>query len=160
MVRCPAQPANADYIQSSARPVAVFYDASAADDDRIITSVLLSSLGMLRIVLARQSTIPPTPVSDPAWYKGWTLLPLRVGASERPLERTQTHKGENPGQMARIEFTVQIRNPQNGIVSNEARIDLTFPDTAIGNTQDLERAVKTVVEKAVQALARNHANAT
>jgi hypothetical protein len=57
--------------------------------------------------------------------------------------------------MARIEFTVQIRNPQNGIVVNEARIDLTFPDTAIGGTQDLERAVKIAYEKAVQALARN-----
>ena len=45
-------------------------------------------------------------------------------------------------------------------MTNEARIDLTFPDTAIGNTQDLERAVKTVVEKAVQALARHHTNAT
>jgi hypothetical protein len=73
--------------------------------------------------------------------------------TRRPKERTQN-------QMARIEFTVQIRNPQNGIVTNEARIDLTFPDTAIGDTQDLERAVKTANEKAVQALARNHANAT
>jgi hypothetical protein len=62
--------------------------------------------------------------------------------------------------MARIEFTVQIRNPQNGIVVNEARIDLTFPDTAVGDTQDLERAVKTVVEKAVQALTRNSPNPT
>ena len=58
--------------------------------------------------------------------------------------------------MARIEFSVQIRNPQNGIVTNEARIDLTFPDTTIGDTQDLERAVRTVIERAVQALARNH----
>lgn len=61
--------------------------------------------------------------------------------------------------MARIEFTVQVRNPQNGIVVNEARIDLTFPDQAIGDTRDLESAVKTVVEKAVQALTRNPANA-
>ena len=58
--------------------------------------------------------------------------------------------------MARIEFTVQIRNPQNGIVTSEARIDMTFPDTTMGDTQDLERAVRTVVEKAVQALTRNH----
>ena len=58
--------------------------------------------------------------------------------------------------MARIEFTVQIRNPQNGIVTNEARIDMTFPDTTIGDTQDLERAVRTVIEKAVQALTPNH----
>jgi hypothetical protein len=57
--------------------------------------------------------------------------------------------------MARIEFSVQIRNPQNGIAVNEARIDMTFPDAAIGDTQDLERAVKTVVEKAMEALRRN-----
>ena len=62
--------------------------------------------------------------------------------------------------MARIEFIVQIRNPQNGIVANEARIDLTFPGTAVGDTQDLERAVKTVVEKAVQALTRNSPSPT
>jgi hypothetical protein len=62
--------------------------------------------------------------------------------------------------MARIEFIVQIRNPQNGIVANEARIDLTFPDTAVGDTQDLEKAVKTVVEKAVQALTRNSPSPT
>ena len=62
--------------------------------------------------------------------------------------------------MARIEFTVQIRNPQNGIVVNEDRIDATFPDTAVGDMQALERAVKTVVEKAVQALTWNPANVT
>jgi hypothetical protein len=61
--------------------------------------------------------------------------------------------------MARIEFSVHIRNPQNGIVTNEARIDLTFSDAAIGNTQDLERAVKTVVEKAVHALASSERKA-
>jgi hypothetical protein len=41
--------------------------------------------------------------------------------------------------MARIEFSVHILNPQKGIVTNEARIDLTLSDAAIGNTQDLER---------------------
>lgn len=55
-------------------------------------------------------------------------------------------------QMARIEFNLQVRNPQNGIAVNEARIDLTFPDTAVGDLQSLERAVKTVVEKAVEAI--------
>jgi hypothetical protein len=54
--------------------------------------------------------------------------------------------------MARIEFAVQVRNPQNGIVVNEARIDLTFPDTAVGNLEALEKAVRTVVEKALEAL--------
>ena len=54
--------------------------------------------------------------------------------------------------MARIEFNVQVRNPQNGIVVNEARIDMTFPDTAVGDLKSLERAVQTVVEKAVSAL--------
>ena len=62
--------------------------------------------------------------------------------------------------MARIEFTVQIRNPENGIVTNEARIDLIFPNTAIGDTEDLERAVNIAYERAVQALAWNHASAT
>jgi hypothetical protein len=61
--------------------------------------------------------------------------------------------------MARIEFSVQIRNPQNGIVTKEARIDLTFPDQAIGDMQGLERAVKTVVEKAMHALASGERNA-
>jgi len=76
-------------------------------------------------------------------------------------ERNQTGTKERiQNQMARIEFTAQIRNPQSGIVTNEARIDLIFPDITIGNTQDLERAVKNVIEKAVQALARNQANAT
>jgi hypothetical protein len=46
------------------------------------------------------------------------------------------------------------------IVANEARIDLTFPGTAVGDTQDLEKAVKTVVEKAVQALTRNSPSPT
>jgi len=54
--------------------------------------------------------------------------------------------------MARIEFNVHVRNPQTGIVVNEARIDLNFPDAAVGDLQSLERAVKTVVEKAVEAL--------
>jgi hypothetical protein len=60
--------------------------------------------------------------------------------------------------VARIEFSVQIRNPQNGIATKEARIDLTFPDKAIENMQGLERAVKTVVEKAVHALASDEAH--
>lgn len=54
--------------------------------------------------------------------------------------------------MARIEFNVQVRNPQTGIVVNEARIDLTFPDKAVGDMKGLESAVQTVVEKAVAAL--------
>jgi hypothetical protein len=54
--------------------------------------------------------------------------------------------------MARIEFNVHVRNPQNGITVNEARIDMTFPDTTVGDMQSLEKAVKTVVEKAVEAL--------
>jgi hypothetical protein len=54
--------------------------------------------------------------------------------------------------MARIEFNVQVRNPQNGIVVNEARIDMTFPDASVTDTASLERAVRTVVEKAVEAL--------
>jgi hypothetical protein len=56
--------------------------------------------------------------------------------------------------MARIEFTVQKRNPQNGIVVNEARIDLTFPDGSIKDIEGLERAVRTVVEKAMKALSQ------
>jgi len=58
--------------------------------------------------------------------------------------------------MARIEFNIQVRNPQNGITVNEARIDMTFPDATVGDMPSLERAVKTVVEKAVEALKEQH----